>query len=84
MWAFEWHEPDKDIVLRRGEPWFYVNFEVSPQDRPIQMIAAEMSTELQEYMDHIGGAVNFVNQTFSLFKTAQERRPQTLLSPIKR
>ena len=27
MWAFEWHEPEKDIVLRRGEPLFYCQFE---------------------------------------------------------
>jgi hypothetical protein len=24
MWAFEWHEPQKDIILKRGEPLFYV------------------------------------------------------------
>ena len=24
MWAFEWHEPEKDIILRRGEPLFYI------------------------------------------------------------
>ena len=27
MWAFEWHEPGKDLILKRGEPLFYVQFE---------------------------------------------------------
>jgi hypothetical protein len=32
----------------------------------------------------IAGAVNYVNQTFSLFEAAEARRPETLLSPVKR
>jgi hypothetical protein len=27
--------------------------------------------------------VNYVNQTFSLFKTAEKRRPKTLLKPAE-
>ncbi|RMF39139.1 MAG: hypothetical protein D6754_06080 [Alphaproteobacteria bacterium] len=81
MWAFEWHEPERDIVLRRGEPWFYVCFETEPQDRPVQVIAAEMTEDLRSFSEHISGAVNYVNQTFSLFKAAERRRPEKLLVP---
>jgi hypothetical protein len=35
-------------------------------------------------MDKISGAVNYVNQTFSLFKAAEAVRPAKLLSPKKR
>ena len=84
MWAFEWHEPDKDIVLTRGEPLFYVLFETTPQDRAVQIVEAERTPELGEYLDLISGAVNYVNQTFSLFKAAGERRPKTLLTPKKK
>ena len=84
MWAFEWHEPDKPIVLKRGEPLFYVTFETAPQDRSISLVEAEVTPELSDYMEMISGAVNYVNQTFSLFEEAEKRRPPKLLSPRSR
>jgi hypothetical protein len=35
-------------------------------------------------MELISGAVNYVNQTFSLFDAAEERRPKTLVKAVKR
>ena len=84
MWAFEWHEPEKDLVLRRGEPLFYCQFEGEGPDRPMQLVEAERTPELQTYMDQIGGVVNYVNQTFGLFKAAEALRPKTLLKPKQR
>ncbi|MEM0922683.1 MAG: hypothetical protein AAGI13_06525 [Pseudomonadota bacterium] len=84
MWAFEWHDPKKDLILSRGEPLFYCCFETTPQDRPVQVVEAERTPELEEYLELVSGAVNFVNQTFSLFKAAEARRPETLLTPKKR
>ena len=81
MWAFGRQEPEKDIVLRRGEPWFYVQFEGEGPDRPVQVIEAEKTPELAKYMEQIGGVVNYVNQTFGLFKAAEALRPKSLLTP---
>jgi hypothetical protein len=47
-------------------------------------VEAEMTPDLQEYTEQISGAVNYVNQTFSLFKTAEKRRPTTLLATKER
>ena len=79
MWAFEWHDVKKELRLSRGEPLFYCQFETIPPDRPIQLVEAARTPELNAYLEHISGAVNFVNQTFSLFKTAADRRPRTLV-----
>ncbi|MEM9138455.1 MAG: hypothetical protein AAGB15_01370 [Pseudomonadota bacterium] len=79
MWAFEWHEPEKPLQLKRGEPLFYCLFEAEPCDRPIQVIEAQRTPELDEYLDLISGAVNYVNQTFSLFQAAEARRPEKLV-----
>lgn len=79
MWAFEWHEPEKDIVLRRGEPLFYCQFEGTSPDRPVQLVEAVRTAELQSYMEAVSGAVNYVSQTFSLFRAAEEMRPKKLL-----
>lgn len=84
MWAFEWHEPEKDIVLRRGEPLFYCQFEGSGPDRPVQLVEAERTPDLEAYVEAIGGAVNYVNQTFSLFKAAEALRPKRLLVAKRR
>lgn len=84
MWAFEWHEPQKDIILKRGEPLFYVQFEGNGPDRPVQVVEAERTPELQKYIEQIGGAVNYVNQTFGLFKAAEALRPAKLLTPKTR
>jgi len=83
MWAFEWHDIEKPIVVRRGEPLFYCQFEFDSPDRTVQLVEAEMTPELQTYLQHIGGAVNYVNQTFSLFEAAERVRPDTLLTPRK-
>lgn len=84
MWAFEWHEIEKDIKLSRGEPLFYALFETMPQDRAVQVVEAEETPELREYLNLISGAVNYVNQTFTLFKSAEARRPAQLVTPKKR
>ncbi|MGO4917248.1 hypothetical protein [Pseudogemmobacter sp. W21_MBD1_M6] len=84
MWAFEWHEPEKDIVLKRGEPLFYVQFEGGAPDRPVSVVEAERTAELDAYCEHISGVVNYVNQTFSLFKAAEAARPKVLVTPRKR
>ena len=81
MWAFEWHDTDKELKLSRGEPLFYCQFETVPQDRPVQLIEAALTPELDGYLKQISGVVNFVNQSFSLFGTAAERRPETLVVP---
>jgi hypothetical protein len=84
MWAFEWHEPQKDLILRRGDPLFYVQFEHDGPDRPVQLIEAEKTPELMAYLDHLAGAVNYVNQTFSLFRAAEAARPARLLKAKER
>jgi hypothetical protein len=61
-----------------------VTFETMPQDRSVAVVEAEETAELKEYMELISGAVNYVNQTFSLFEAAEARRPATLVSPVAR
>lgn len=84
MWAFEWHDSGKPLKISRGDPLFYVTFETLPQDRSVSVAEVEVTPDLSDYMELISGAVNYVNQTFSLFAAAEARRPATLLTPIKR
>jgi len=81
MWAFEWYDPKQTLTLRRGEPWFYVRFETADPSRPVRLIEAEMTPELAQYLKGMAGVTNYVKRTYSLFDTARERRPKTLLTP---
>jgi hypothetical protein len=83
MWAFEWHDTSQPLRVKRGDPLFYAGFETMPQDRSIVVSETEITPELTDYMELISGAVNYVNQTFSLFEAAEAQRPATLLKPKK-
>ncbi|NBQ51788.1 MAG: hypothetical protein EBY40_13870, partial [Marivivens sp.] len=84
MWAFEWHDTSKPLKINRGDPLFYVMFEAATPDRSVALVETELTKELADYVDFVSGAVNFVNQTFSLFERAEEVRPDTLIKPVKR
>jgi hypothetical protein len=47
--------------------------------RSVQVVEAERTAELQAYLEKVSGVVNYVNQTFSLFKAAEGLRPKRLL-----
>ena len=79
MWAFEWYDITQPLVLKRGDPWFYVRFETHDPTRPIRFFEAEYTPQLKEYLQGLSAVSNYVNRTFSLFKTAQNRRPEKLL-----
>jgi hypothetical protein len=79
MWALEWHDLSKDLILKRGEPLFYVRFETANPSALIRLVEAERTPELETYMRQITDVTNYVNQSFQLFKTARERRPEKLL-----
>lgn len=84
MWAFEWWDTSKELVLKRGDPWFYVRFETHDPSRPIRFFEAEVTPELKAHLQGLSAVSNYVNRTYSLFKTAQDRRPKTLLVKKKR
>ena len=79
MWALEWHDMSADLVLKRGEPLFYVRFETTDPSSLVRLVEAERTAELESYMQQITDVTNYVNQSFQLFATAKERRPETLL-----
>lgn len=83
MWAFEWHDISKDLILKRGEPLFYCQFDGFDPSRTVKLVQAEKTPDLLQYMEQISGGVNYVNQTFSLFSEIENNRPSLLIS-IKR
>jgi hypothetical protein len=81
MWAFEWHDTTRNLMLRRGRPWFYVRFDTEDPSKSTRLIEAEITPEVQRFLSEIGGVTNYVNRTYSLFERAKRRRPARLLIP---
>lgn len=81
QWAFEWHDISKDLILKRGEPMFYVHFEGPDPSASVRLIEAKRTPELMSHIESITGVTEYVSQTYSLFKNARERRPERLLFP---
>lgn len=61
----------------------YVGFETTPQGRPVTLVDAELTPELDDYLKVISGTVNYVKQTYFLCQTAEEQRPDILIKPVK-
>ena len=70
----------KDLILKRGEPLFYCQFDGFDPSRTVKLLQAEKTPELIHYIDQISGVVNYVNQTFSLFAEIEKLRPKRLIN----
>lgn len=79
MWAFEWCDTSQDLILRRGEPWFYVRFETEDPNQNVRLFEAERTPELDDCMQSVLDVSNYTNRTYSLFRQAEMRRPERLL-----
>lgn len=80
MWAFEWHDTGKDLIVKRGDPLFYCQFEADGPDRAIQLVASSAPPRSRP-LKMMTGVSGLVNQTFSLFRAAEAARPENLLVP---
>lgn len=78
-WTFEWRETGKELVLKRGEPWFYLRFEIEDPNRPVRLIEAEATPELEEYCRGLERSDSFVEDSDALLQVAAARRPRKLL-----
>ena len=78
-WAFEWHDLEKDVVIRRNDPLCYLYFETEHLRSNPNLFEIENTPELQEYRAGLAAVPKFMSNTFSLFETALERRPKELL-----
>jgi hypothetical protein len=83
-WAFEWSDTSRDLILKRGRPMCYFQFEFEHPETVPELIYAEMTSELREYRKLIQGVPKLVSNTFSLFEAAAQRRPKILLKEVDR
>jgi len=78
-WAFEWHDINQELILKRGDPWFYARFETGDPTAKIKLVEGKWHQELEDYVQKIDGVTSYINNTFTLFKKAENKRPKKLL-----
>lgn len=84
VWTFEWHDLEQELLLKRGEPWFYLNFECDDPTRALRMVEAQLTEPLRHYCQGLDGAMDYSSRAEGLLATARGRRPATLLTPVER
>ena len=47
-WFFEWHEPDKEIHINRGDPLFYIKFTSKNRDDTIMVKKIKQTKEMSD------------------------------------
>jgi hypothetical protein len=58
--------------------------ELEDPSRQVRLVEAEMTPALEQYLKGMDTVTQYVSRTFSLFPTARSRRPQQLLTKVKR
>jgi hypothetical protein len=76
--AFEWHDTERPLVLKRGEPWFYVALSNYTGER-ITVEQILRTPEISTYMAHLRGVTGFTARTFELLDRARKVRPIAFL-----
>jgi hypothetical protein len=79
--AFEWHEIAAPLLLKRGEPWFYLSFRAASGDR-VRLERIAKSKVIEGYLAHISDVATFTARTFDLIERAREVRPASLLPEV--
>ncbi len=83
VWAFEWHDVNTDLIIRRGDPWFYLSFRNRGSVGSRQDSGSRDDRAVADlYQRHARGQQLCEPHVF-LFKTAAARRPEKLLVPKK-
>ena len=78
-YGFEWVDLEKDLIFKRGDPWFYVFFETNCPEDNIKLVIAENTETLKEYRRGLNESVKYTSNSFGLFDEAKKRRPKSLL-----
>ena len=79
--SFQWVDLTRPLLIRRGDPLFYVRFFPEERDRKIQLLEALRTRELESFMASVRDVTAVVSRSFSLFSRAAEMRPKRLVVP---
>jgi hypothetical protein len=81
-WAFEWRDSSKSLHVQRGEPLYYVSFELR-QDVRVQLERVSKSAQIEQQQKRIGGVTALVRNSLRFTEAAGQHRAEQLLPEQK-
>ena len=79
--VLEWQDPDRDWVLRRGDPMVYLMFDFDDPAKVPNMVEAALTPALKRHFAHVDNVSSFGRNVAPMFQEAARRRPDRLLQP---
>lgn len=79
--VLEWQDPDRDWVLRRGDPMVYLMFDFDDPAKVPNMVEAALTPALKRHFAQVDNVSSFGRNVAPMFQEAVRRRPDRLLQP---
>ena len=67
-WAIEWLDLEKDIVVKRGKPWFDLFFETNDPSNSIRLVNKEITAEMKAEIFANHDVTSYIKGTSQLFE----------------
>lgn len=79
-WAFEWMNPEKEIVIKRGDPLIYVRFHSKILNAKYELVRIDKSSDLKASLARADFASKKLRGVgFKLFERARTIRPKKFI-----
>jgi len=74
-WVFEWQELDTDLIIKRGEPLFYIKFYPKNRDDKVNVVKLEITKKLKDMSDEAASVkLTFSHDYASIMKHVGQQR----------
>ena len=67
-WALEWVNIKKDLIIKRGQPWFDVTFELDDPEYSIELVSRPFDEILKKEVRETSEVTGYIKGTFKLFE----------------
>ncbi len=82
IFAFEWHDKTRPLLIKRGDPLFYLQF-IAPNGANIELVEVADDDRVASLRAETGEVAKFVKNTRSLMELFGRRRPKRVVFPIE-
>jgi hypothetical protein len=85
-WAAEWDINGGDLVIRVGDPLYYIRF-IDSQNKIIsspELVKVQYTKEIDQRVREISGVTSFRRGTMSLIRESASKRQSSLIVPVDR
>lgn len=81
QWGFEWWDTNKPLIIKRGQPLYYVKFVVhkDPTEK-VRLVRLKANENTTKPILRANNVSHFMGRTFDLFNIAKKYRPKKFIT----